>query len=334
MYSRSQKLPYVKRKQLLLKKYFHKQCSSDELEELFGYLQHDSEEQYQDVIQELWNTLHPTSPPSQAESEQLYAQMQKKMDIRPSRFRPSARVWRVAATFTGILVIASFLVFYFLKPTGMTTHTTDYGKMTTIELPDSSTVVMNGNSSIRYQDIWEEGALREVWLEGEAYFIVRHLENNTQFKVYTDNLSIEVLGTEFNVTNRRGNTQVTLNTGSIRLDAPTKVPGKLVNIIMKPGEQALLTRDQEFELKVVNPELYTSWKDHELIFEKTPLWQVGQIIEDTYGVNVQFKDSSLQAVEITGSLPNNDLHVLTGMLSEILHVQITRKEDAIYIDKK
>jgi transmembrane sensor len=325
----------VERKQILLRKYFHKQCSREELEELFGYLQHDSEEQYQEVIWELWHTLYSALPISTTESEEIYAQMQEKMDSHTSsRFRLSPGVWRIAATFTGLLMIASFFIIYFLKTEGVTTHTTDYGKITTIELPDASTVVLNGNSTLRYQDHWEEGALREVWVEGEAYFSVRHLEGDTKFKVHTQNLTIEVLGTEFNVTNRRGNTQVTLNTGSIRLNAPPKVSGEVVDIIMKPGEQALFTKDQEFELKVVNPELYTSWKDHELLFENAPLWQVGRIIEDTYGVTVHFKDYSLRTIKITGSLPNDKLEVLTGMLSEILNVQITQEKDRIYIDKR
>ncbi len=325
----------MERKQTLLRKYFHKQCSREELEELFEYLQHDSEEQYQEVIWELWQTLHTALPLSTVESEEMYAKLQEKMDSRTSsRFSLSPGMWRVAATFTGLFMIASLFVIYFLKSEGGTTHTTEYGKIATIELPDASTVVLNGNSTIRYQDSWEDGALREVWLKGEAYFTVRHLENDTKFKVHTDNLNIEVLGTEFNVTNRRGNTQVTLNAGSIRLNTPQKVSGEAVDIIMKPGEQALFTKDQEFKLKVVKPELYTSWKEHELLFENAPLSQVGQIIEDTYGVTVHFEDPSLRTIKITGSLPNDKLEVLTGMLSEILHVQITQSKDRIYIDKK
>lgn len=324
----------MERKQILLRKYFQKQCTREELEELFEYLQHDSEEQYQEVIQELWDTLHPVSHLSTTESEEMYAQMQKNMEKQPSRFSISPAVWRIAATLTGFLLIASFVGYYFFQSGSLETRTTAFGKIATVTLPDASTVVLNGNSVIRYQDHWEDGEMREVWLEGEAYFTVQHLENDTKFKVHTDNLTIEVLGTEFNVTNRRGNTQVTLNTGSIRLDAPVETFGEVVDVIMKPGEQALLTHNQEFQLKVVNPELYTSWKDHELIFENAPLWQVGQIIEDTYGVAVHFEDSSLQTVKITGSLPNDELDVLTGMLGEILDVQITRAKDGIFIDTK
>ena len=324
----------MEKKQILLRKYFHKQCSRKELEELFGYLRHDPEEQYQEVIYELWQTLHPAAPLATAESEKMYAQMKEKMEKHTPSFRLSPTVWKVAATFTGLLIMASFFVFYFLKTGGVTMHTTDYGEMATIELPDASTVVLNGNSTLQYQGPWEEGTLREVWVEGEAYFSVRHLEGDTKFKVHTQNLTIEVLGTEFNVTNRRGNTQVTLNTGSIRLDASPEASGEVVDVIMKPGEQAVLTQDQKFELKVVDPELFTSWKEHELVFQNASLQEVASIIEDTYGVSVHFEDSSLRTLKITGSLPNKELDVLTGMLGEILNVKIARDKDKIYINKK
>jgi len=321
----------VERKQQLLRKYFRKQCSHEELEELFENLKNDPEEEYQDVVRELWYTLHPTVNISPAQSEAMYAQLQEKMDEHTSVFRLSPATWRVAATLTGLLLAASFFLFYFTGE--MSTHTSGYGKITTIALPDASTVVLNGNSTIRYRNNWEEGAMREVWLEGEAYFTVRHLENDAKFKVHTNNLSVEVLGTEFNVTNRRGNTRVTLNSGSIRLDTPSDTE-EVAGIIMKPGEQALLTEDREFEMKIVNPELFTSWKDSELIFENAPLQQVAQIIEDSYGVPVYFEDSSMQTLKITGTLPSDELDVLTGMLGEILGLQITQSKEGIYINKK
>jgi ferric-dicitrate binding protein FerR (iron transport regulator) len=71
-------------------------------------------------------------------------------------------------------------------------------------LPDNSTVILNANSSLRYQENWEAELLREVWVDGEAFFSVVHTHNHQRFRVnVTDDLKVEVLGTEFNVKDRR-----------------------------------------------------------------------------------------------------------------------------------
>ncbi|QCK13858.1 FecR family protein [Mangrovivirga cuniculi] len=63
-----------------------------------------------------------------------------------------------------------------------------------VTLPDSSTVYLNHNSKISFDEDFEE---RKVHLDGEAFFDVVPGENT--FTVITENGEVEVEGTSFNV---------------------------------------------------------------------------------------------------------------------------------------
>jgi ferric-dicitrate binding protein FerR (iron transport regulator) len=100
-------------------------------------------------------------------------------------------------------------------------------------------VLLNANSQLRTPARWPAGARREVWLEGEAFFQVTKKgaapgggTDGARFVVHTGQVDVAVLGTRFNVTNRRGQTTVTLNEGKVKLEE-----GDLDGaVIMEPGE--------------------------------------------------------------------------------------------------
>ena len=312
------------RKQQLLHKYLARKCTQAELEELFQHLREKPNDRAHDeVAQEVWQELYPTDALSSQESEALFQQIRTRIP------RKTFPVWRVAAGLTGALI--GFALVYYLLVGGQITQTADYGETRTVVLPDQSTVVLNANSSIRYARRWAEDKPREVQLSGEAYFSVQHLANHQSFTVYTENLAVAVLGTEFNVQNRRGNTQVTLNTGKIRLSALGDAPVEVAGLIMQPGEQATLTHDQTFALTTVAPDPVIAWTAHELVFEEASLEEVAQTIEDLYGRPVIIENDSIRQLKLTGTLPNNDISTLLGLLSTIFDIQATEENEQIYL---
>lgn len=311
--------------QKLLQKYFARQCSRAELEELLDYLQvHPEAEEHEEVIQQIWQELHDTQLLSAGQSEALYQQISTRLPR-----RRMATTWKVAASVVGIL-ISSVLVYYFWINNPIN-QTAGFGETRTIVLPDQSTVVLNGNSSVRYDRQWRPDTPRRVWLEGEAYFSVQHLANDQSFTVYTDNLAVEVLGTEFNVQSRRGTTQVTLDVGKVKLNALRDSPSKITNVIMRPGEQAILTIDRDFTLTTVETAAVTAWRNNELVFNETPLEVVAQTVEDLYGLPVIIQSDSIRQLKLTGTLPNNDINTLLALLREIFGIQAFEKDEQIQL---
>lgn len=347
------RISYVKKenimhdKQRLLHKYLNRQCSQEELRQLFEYLKEDTEAGYQEVMDEVWEELqtYPSLEPSV--SEVMYEEIQTRLQSGPATFSPShssskgrqvflfnygRKAAKIAAVFAGIM-LSVVLIYLFVLRTDQVRHETGFGSTTTIELPDHSLVTLNGNSSIHYRRGWEDRKVREVWLEGEAFFSVAHTADHQKFVVHTNIMEIEVLGTKFNVNNRRGETKVTLSSGKVKINGKGKAT-KVKNVIMHPGEQASLNHHLEFDLKMVDTRQYTAWKDNELIFDHTTVSEVATMIEEIYGLEVVLQGDSVQHLELSGSLPANDIHVLLGMLREIFELDVIRNDNQVIIRKK
>ncbi|WP_439488249.1 FecR family protein [Algoriphagus sp.] len=140
---------------------------------------------------------------SPSELQDVWSQIQEEVDL-PQKpfeiFRTEKRSWKLAA---GILaVLFSVATGYWLMLPRQVEFVTDYGETLDITLPDSSTVKLNSNSRLTYSDNWEEQTVREITIEGEAFFSVVHKVDHQPFRVLSSKgVTIEVLGTEFNVYN-------------------------------------------------------------------------------------------------------------------------------------
>lgn len=252
--------------------------------------------------------------------------------VAPAPIESSWQWSRVAAALLAIFV--SGFVLYYVGNTlyGQVNVKTAYDENETVVLPDSSVVVLNANSKIEYARHWSDEKTREVWLTGEAFFKVQKSpgKGNAKFVVHTTQVSVEVLGTEFDVTDRRGKTVVILNSGKVKLKSE-KASGH--EIMMVPGELAELSSDNKFVKRSVNTSLYSAWKEGKFIFNKTSLNDIIQIIEDTYGYTVQLDVAGIGDETFTGIIPTKNLDTLLKVLSESYDVTITKSDGQLRISR-
>ena len=248
--------------------------------------------------------------------------------------RPWLSWYRGAAVLVGALLVTA-AYWYTLPATQV--HTTAYGESERVVLPDGSTVVLNANSTLRYPQQWDEQRPRQVELTGEAFFSVTHQANQQKFIVRTNNLAIEVLGTEFNVNHRRGETEVVLAQGEIRLDwqpAPITAASHQP-LLLKPGECVVFSEDERAATKkVVNPEVYSSWTDQRWLFEQTPLTEVFAMIEDNYGYRVVAEPATLADKVFTAEIADAQLDLLLSFLSESFNLEITKGSRVITLRQR
>ncbi|WP_460950366.1 FecR family protein [Spirosoma daeguense] len=239
--------------------------------------------------------------------------------------RPKA-IWQVAASIVGLLLIAGGIIYYQLLPKQQQIHTA-FGENRNVTLPDGSTVLLNGNSTLTYTDQWDNEESREVWLDGEGFFKVTKKQNvagRVKFITHTPGLDITVLGTQFNVNTRRGSTAVTLVEGRVQLSKPDAPSGRIID--MKPGQFASTKPSIEnVEIREEKPELHTSWVDHQFVFDNTSLADIAQQLRDTYGLEIVFEDSDLANRRFTGNLSNQSIETLLTTLS--LTFDLTAQRD-------
>lgn len=244
----------------------------------------------------------------------------------------------IAASLSGLILLVS--IYFVSFSNGASEYTTAYGETKTIVLPDQSTVTLNANSSLRLaQDDWSNTLERKVWLDGEAFFEVKEqktpAKKAVKFVVHSGNISVEVLGTKFNVNNRHQATQVVLSSGEVKLSIQrdTKVSDQA--ILMKPGELVAVNTDQrEVKRKTVDPVKYTSWIENKLVFDNTPFAKIEQLIEDNYGLRVSIITPALLDKEFTGAAPADDLDVLLEKLALVYNLNITRNDNELIIQEK
>ena len=241
--------------------------------------------------------------------------------------------YKVAAVLVGLLFLGG-ITYRLYWAEQLITHHTAYGQTLQVQLPDRSVVNLNGNSTLQYAANWPDAQTREVWLQGEAFFSVVHTPQQQKFLVWTsDEVNVEVLGTEFNVSTRKSRTRVVLSSGKVKLNI--KEAQQTDQVTLKPGELVELT-DQapEYLKKPVNTQVYTSWRNKVLIFDNTPLPEVVLNLKDTYGLDVQLVDASLSEMKVSGSTPIDNLEVFFAGLSKTFGLQITQTGNQVVIRKE
>jgi len=212
--------------------------------------------------------------------------------------------------------------------------TTVYGQTRQVQLPDGSTVTLNANSTLRYATGWNSNTPREVWLDGEAYFSVKHLPNHQRFRVHTSgNFNVEVLGTKFTVYRRHAQERVVLLSGKVQVDFNDQ---SQANVILKPGE-LLQTADampKQVIHKTVRAPAYAAWKDSRLVLDDLPIADLATQLHDTYGVEVVVKDSALRRQTITGMVPLGDLNLLCQALQASFNIKVERQNQRILLSPR
>ena len=247
--------------------------------------------------------------------------------------------WRMIGVAAAVLIVA-LSVAYFKSNNSDSREViqTAFGEKRSVTLPDQSTVILNAASKIEFAKKWEAGSAREVWVEGEAYFDVVHINRtgtpvnpSERFTVHLKTMDVEVLGTRFSVNTRRNEEQVVLETGSVKV----ALKNKSKEVYLKPGEMLRLSAGTDSVKKEeTNAETQSSWKNNQLAFNNTSLAEIAMLIEDNYGYKVEITDTSLLNKTFAGTLSSENEEILFKALETMLDVRITVENKIVTISKK
>lgn len=289
--------------------------------QLLLHLQLTGEPTSANVQQEVWANLQPV--------------LKEKHSATFYNWSTRAKVGVAAALAT--VAAASILLFTYLTTT--TNYQTAYGETKEITLPDGSTLMLNANSSVRFASDWQSVEVREVWLEGEAFFNVRQIslsaDGNVRlpFIVHSQNMDVEVLGTTFNVKDRQEYSEVVLNTGKVSVTPQMKQ--QTAPIAMNPGDRlAYSANEQAWRIQQVNPEIPTAWRHQELIFDEMQLKEIAQLLEDVYGYDISFATVEMESYTFTGNIKTDEIELLLPMLGRSFGLQVQQDDQKIHFNNK
>ena len=241
---------------------------------------------------------------------------------------PGIQWYWVAAA---VLLIGTTLSLYLADP-GYAEYRTAFGETKTFLLPDGSTVILNANSHVTFPKDWDGRPVREIWLEGEAYFSVVHKKNQQPFKVSTQGgIAVEVLGTTFNVYHRAIKTKVVLNSGQISLSFP--VDKKEKKILMKPGELVEYQKDT-YSTRVVDPRMYAAWTEKKIILNQTSLREMIRMAKDNYGIDIDVPLEKMLDQTVSGSMPLGDAESFVNQVARVFQLRVVHENNKFLLKEQ
>lgn len=219
-------------------------------------------------------------------------------DVKVIKMNPMRKIWRIAAAIAVIFVTS-----YFYISTLDESVSTQYAERNEVVLPDNSEIILNADSRITYSEKnWDKE--RNISLQGEAFFKVA---KGQKFTVATKDGLVTVLGTQFNVENRKGFFEVTCYEGLVSVmfnDQETKLPAG--NSFIAINGNVLKT---EAPVNAI-----PSWMSNESTFKSIPLKYVLDEFERQYNIEVKTQNVNLEQL-FTGSFSNTNINLALQSIS-------------------
>lgn len=254
---------------------------------------------------------------------------QKRGKVLPLLFKIAAAAIIVA----GLFVTVNYFV---AGRDHLKTYAAVYGERKNIQLPDGSVVTLNAGSNIKINEKYGL-TTRDVYLEGEAFFEVKH-DTARPFIVHTPAMDVKALGTAFNVKAylNEKNTETTLISGLVEITLKENNNRKMLlypnqkiewhNGNVNPSNNNLATANKEnpstdsLSKKIVVTSdgdiKEIAWKENKLIFDDEEFCNIAVLLERWYGVKINFEDPSICHYRFTGTYEKEDLNTVLDFLKE------------------
>ena len=185
-------------------------------------------------------------------------------------------------------------------------------------LPDGSIITLNKHSELKYA-MNDDGKTRDVTLKGEAFFNVAP-DKSKPFIISVNDVTVQVVGTSFNVKNTAEQTEVIVETGIVE--------------VAKNDNSVTLTRDEKATVAANSDELvkedksdnlYNYYRTKEFVCNNTPLWRLVDVLNEAYRVNIVITDPRLRNLPLTATFSDEPVENILAVVAETLHIKAEKK---------
>jgi ferric-dicitrate binding protein FerR (iron transport regulator) len=215
----------------------------------------------------------------------------------------------------------------------MTQIATQRGQRATLHLADGTEVVLGMVSRLRIpRDFGEKR--RDVYLEGEGYFVVAH-DSARPFAVHTAHAIARDVGTTFGVRAYAAatTTEVAVANGAVSLTVADPAAGYAPAMVLlhaddigRVDEQGQLTAVRDADVAGA-----LAWTSGRLVFEDTPLRDVIAELGRWYDLDLQVHDSTVAARRLTASFSNESVPLVLERIALSLDLRVDRQGRTIVL---
>ena len=324
----------------LWKLYLDGKTSRQEEKILFHYL---ADERYPDrefygVMQELWNDEPGQRIENKETAErlnQIWGEIARKKERKTGRHM----LMKYAASIVLVLLCAGGWYGYQKSlrhrvPVETLSKVTMPGQKVKLLLPDSSVVYLGGSSRLKWSSQFGKANLREVQLEGEAFFEVKR-DTARPFTIRTGTLQTQVLGTSFNIYAypEDGQFSVAVRTGRVKVSESSQNRLRELSVLRPGMKLHYNNRNRQFRIDTGSAEGANSWVTNRFVFRGESLSLMLRQLERYYNVEFELKNPDLANCRFNATFSNKSIgdvmEQIRIMSSGRIHYQINMNDKKI-----
>lgn len=307
----------------LLERYAKGQCNAEEQDLIEQWLEADED----------WFTEESSQEDKESTQDAMSIEIWDALKNRIKKRLWILRVRWASFRLAGIGIITAIIFFTWPLLQKEQSHqlkeiATTAGKFVKFTLPDSSIIWLGGNSKISFPTKFDDKTRLITLKQGEIFIDVQK-HKDWPFEVKVDELTIQVLGTQFNVENRLNDQKVhvALKSGSVKLKS-TNQEG-----FLKPGETISYHKINHTlsPIQYANHEDMGAWTTGDLIFKATQLTDALHRLEDFYDVKFKIPESLNLNRPITGKFKKQPLNRTLTLIGQTTGLKFEQRGNQILI---
>jgi len=337
-----------------MRKYLDRSASEKERKDLLHWVSSSRPEEVDGLWNEVWQETDDSVSIGELEWESLLKEVAGRKVHKNSSRVILRRVagWAAAAA---VLTAVFFAAKWMMTPESEMIYRTGFGETLKIVLEDGTKVDLNADSRLIWKKDWEKSGIRQVDLEGEAYFDVAHIDMSGDesvrmpFDVQTSDVTIHVMGTAFNASSRRGKTEVLLEEGVVELrlkrsdflddteierekdsevnisDEKGTFESEITQVLrMTPGDWISFSAEEDVLVQKTKEDVEQTldWKEGTLSYQDVEFQVMLQNLEDIYGKSFEVVDSALLERRVKIGIPYKSWITVKEMMEWMLKIEV------------
>jgi ferric-dicitrate binding protein FerR (iron transport regulator) len=199
------------------------------------------------------------------------------------------------------------------------------GQRTTVTLDDGTRISLNGASRLRYDASYGR-TTRDVYLDGEGYFEVKH-DAKRPFRVHVRDGVAEDLGTRFTVSAYadQPTIEVAVAEGVVALGRDSASGAEAVRL--EAGDVGRLSDSgAPTKTRLASLDRYIGWTEGTLVLDSVPLRRAAREIERWYGVKIIIADSALAKRPVVARFQRESVQEAIDAVAFALGARSERRE--------
>lgn len=202
---------------------------------------------------------------------------------------------KVSMAAAAVLIVLSGFLLYWNTPVKYET----LAQSEIVTLPDHSVITLNNNSKLSYSRSFNKKE-RVVHLEGEGFFDVAK-NSEKPFLIHVEDVEVMVLGTSFNVRATSTLTEVSVETGVVKV---TK--GKEIYTLRANEKLVINKTNDKARVGKIDNKLYQYYRTNVFVCDSTPLAELVNCLSDAYDVTIKVENPLLMQQPLNAKYSKTD----------------------------